>query len=70
MKTFISNLFFNLIRYKNFFLVNTFWLSIISLFLFIENSPAFNRTFIALFVNVVVYLFLFVQSKKYRLKKL
>lgn len=65
----VSNLFFNLIRKRNFFLLNVFWLGIIALFLYDDEGLAFQRTLVALMLNLIVYLFLLMQSKRYHLQK-
>lgn len=69
MKTFLSNLFFNLLRKREYFLANTILLGLIALFLYTQDSPALTRTMFGLLFNLALYLILTAQSKKYVLRK-
>lgn len=69
MKTFLSNLFHNLISIRKYFLANTILLGLIAIFLYTQDSPALTRTSMGLAFNLGLYLFLNAQSKKYVLRK-
>jgi uncharacterized membrane protein len=65
MKTFL----YNLVKVRGWFLANTIHLSLISIFIAEQESPTFYKTLLMIGFNLSVYIFLYIKSKQYILRR-